>query len=1548
MAKKKENEIVVKKSSVTVDGSNSVKVVDVIKVYGTKNTVKARKGNDQISIFKGSRHIVNGGAGKDTIAINKGNAHTINGDTGNDSITLSVGKKSIIHGNAGNDTITIGKKAGTGNVVYGDDGNDIIRIKGGNSNKIWGGKGNDKITLSAGKKNVIRGGSGNDTITLTGGSSNTIYGDAGKDTFVFGKTAKGVIKDYTTGKDKLQVTGGTLTGAKILGKNLILKAGKSSVTVTNAAGKTISLKDTRGSYTASKTKIKLGKSFSGTMAATKLLSTVTTIDGRAAVKTVNITGNTKDNTIYAGKAGGVYKGGSGNDTLIGGAGNDRLEGGKGNDTLTGGKGRDTFVYSYGNDIITDYNPEEDTLLLSGKKIQSESVDGRDIVLSVGTGTIRLKNAVGKYKLSGGSAEGSTGGNAGGNTGGNTGGSIGGSTGGNTEIDPANPVDDTRTVLDEDFSGKFDASDKESVIEISAEKAIWPVTLIGNVQNNVIIGGKGRDTLDGGAGDDTLYGGEGNDTLTGGAGNDILNGGDGDDTLYGGEGSNTLTGGAGNDTFVYGLGYDTISDYTNNGIETDTLRIEGTAVSDVRQYNDVVRVDTGNGGYVDLAGAGGAPVRIEDNHGIYAVSDLASNPTITLGGDFTGDRFDAGDLSFAKTINAGEMTREITITGNANDNVMYAGQYGGTLYGGDGDDILYGSDWSDYLYGDKGKDEIHGGAGSDELYGGDDDDILYGGEGSDTLTGGEGNDTLNGGEGSDTLAGGAGNDTFVYESGYDTITDYKNNSSETDILRIKGTTVTDIRQVSNGRVLVNTDNGGQVKLDGVAGNPVRIEDGHGIYSVSELSSDKTVTVHSASDEGRFDASDLGFIKVVNAADMEQDITIVGNDKENIIYAGKAGSVLTGGQGNDIFVHSLGHDTITDYTNCGEETDIVRIADAAVSDAKVNGNDVVLTVTNGSVTLNNAADTVIKVEDAIGSYSISGLASAPKIMLGKEYTGNAFDAGNMRFVQTIDASDTTQTVSIIGNAGDNIIYAGKGGATLSGGEGNDRLVVDGKYNDTMAGGIGSDTYVIDKKLTSDTVLSINQGDYRTGDADTLQFEKINKEDVRYSLQGNVLTITHSSGGTIAVNDWDMNPLASIAFADGSVSREEIQNALATHSTQAVTQQNVIKSFMKALDDSTMIVESVESALNTAVRFASNFKYSTWSGMIHDFISDIRSFAANTADEAKSFLNTYCGINLDNEDTGAITGADAGGSVIKTALSIVPENGRMTDAIAPTGKTTIRGLTFEWPSEVAGEKEKAIVKAINTWWAKEGLQLVEESYGLSFNEEETSVSNINVEFYSSESEADGEKDTTLASVYNTYNSKGVTVGLTLKVNMANFANLDINDVNGYAGASSGYLDRVIAHEFTHAVMAANITGFNKLPNCLVEGSAELVHGIDDFRTSTIRNLARSVNSEQLEEALSEMRSNYKYDINYAGGYMLLRYFAKQVADSFNGAVSSNVMLTGSSADALYAFNSDSAATSGALFPVAESDSYTLSETVDPLMNSSVGAAEGFYCKNKNYSVL
>ncbi|MDD6088390.1 MAG: hypothetical protein PUB69_03640, partial [Desulfovibrionaceae bacterium] len=86
----------------------------------------------------------------------------------------------------------------------------------------------------------------------------------------------------------------------------------------------------------------------------------------------------------------------------------------------------------------------------------------------------------------------------------------------------------------------------------------------------------------------------------------------------------------------------------------------------------------------------------------------------------------------------------------------------TITGGADDDIIYAQDGDDTIHGGEGNDVLYGGSGDDILYGEGGDDTLYGGLGSDTLYGGEGNDYLDGGLGSDMLYGEEGNDILVYD------------------------------------------------------------------------------------------------------------------------------------------------------------------------------------------------------------------------------------------------------------------------------------------------------------------------------------------------------------------------------------------------------------------------------------------------------------------------------------------------------------------------------------------------------------------------------------------------------------------------------------------------------------------------------------------------------------------------------------------------------------------------------------------------------------------
>jgi Ca2+-binding RTX toxin-like protein len=76
----------------------------------------------------------------------------------------------------------------------------------------------------------------------------------------------------------------------------------------------------------------------------------------------------------------VLIGGGGRDVLVGGDGDDRLQGGRGKDLLTGGLGKDSFRFEKGStgskkrkrvDVITDFDPQEDTIELDRRLLKGE-------------------------------------------------------------------------------------------------------------------------------------------------------------------------------------------------------------------------------------------------------------------------------------------------------------------------------------------------------------------------------------------------------------------------------------------------------------------------------------------------------------------------------------------------------------------------------------------------------------------------------------------------------------------------------------------------------------------------------------------------------------------------------------------------------------------------------------------------------------------------------------------------------------------------------------------------------------------------------------------------------------------------------------------------------------------------------------------------------------------------------------------------------------------------------------------------------------------------
>ena len=316
-----------------------------------RSTLTGTKAADTLTV-KHTQVTVKAGAGKDRINVNSGSSHKI-------------------YGEASNDTIIIAAKAGSGSKIYGDDA----------SNKLTG---NDMFTISGGKKNYFYGGKGVDTFNVNGGTTNYIYGGAGNDVIVIGKTSTGtaVVKDFSVksgNKDTVKVSGGAVKSIAVSGSNMIVKGGKSaSVTLQNAKAKTFTVTDTLGNYTVagSNIKLKLGKTYKGTLNAASFL---TTVDARSNANTVTINGNAKNNTIYGGAGNNTLNGGAGNDTIIVSAGSKV--------TVNGGSGVDTIRINGGSGHVIQSGSGNDKVYINGGSLKSIANSGGNDYIEIGKNTV---------------------------------------------------------------------------------------------------------------------------------------------------------------------------------------------------------------------------------------------------------------------------------------------------------------------------------------------------------------------------------------------------------------------------------------------------------------------------------------------------------------------------------------------------------------------------------------------------------------------------------------------------------------------------------------------------------------------------------------------------------------------------------------------------------------------------------------------------------------------------------------------------------------------------------------------------------------------------------------------------------------------------------------------------------------------------------------------------------------------------------------------------------------------------------------------------------
>ena len=534
-----------------------------------------------------------------------------------------VGNRSTLHANGGNDRIDL---EGNGLVAYGDGGNDLIATHhGGSYSTLYGGKGNDTLyvdtegvyadgganndifyILNSASEVTCDGGEGDDLFWFIRSSSEiSIEGGNGSNTYRFDPYYLGgpfhndiVITDFTK-DDTIEYFADYGWGGKEMSDgseldyyydsdgNLVLYDANwnfFTITLEGITQKNVG-EIAEAKYVSTKKTATL-KEFLGITPLNPTVSlnsagTAAKITSKYKKDTFNFADyGTKLKTVDASAISqGLYITANGlANKIVGSKGNDIIYGAKGNDTLTGGAGNDIFIYKSGDgkDVITDYAAGDKISLNTA--FSDVTLDGSDVVFTIGKGSLTLQKAKGKTLtlIDSKGKESTT------------------VVGGSTTLTLKNSSDSAVTI-------------GSTIKKVNATSRTKAIKITGNELNNSIGGGTKNDTIYGGAGKDTLKGNSGNDKLYGQAGADKIYGGVGNDSLWGGAGNDSLWGNSGKDVFVYkpGEGTDKIMDYWYD--EGDILKILKTNGKEGGTFKNPVF----DGDTLTLAISGGGSVIFEN-------------------------------------------------------------------------------------------------------------------------------------------------------------------------------------------------------------------------------------------------------------------------------------------------------------------------------------------------------------------------------------------------------------------------------------------------------------------------------------------------------------------------------------------------------------------------------------------------------------------------------------------------------------------------------------------------------------------------------------------------------------------------------------------------------------------------------------------------------------------------------------------------------------------------------------------------------------------------
>ncbi len=354
-------------------------------------------GDDEINLSGGLRLYALGGDGSDSIMLNDGSLSEISGGAGDDRIELhSPGFDNRGFGDRDNDELIASQGIRLG--IFGNDGDDLLRILDGKQSFARGGLGSDTMSIDGGQRNTISGEQGNDHLLVAGGVASIAAGGAGNDLLEATGGNQSLLLGQS-GRDHLRFYGGTSTilsggdGDDILeaigrGVDLYGDDGDDSYRPISVSSEGnletllvrmrelifISFDDfdteSRGSDTLDLSSFSASATVNLGIVGELLDSNVgrqTVIPGQLELILIgafdNIIGTDEDDILIGSSEDNFIDGRGGNDLIYGLDGNDLLIGGEGNDQLFGGLGDDRYVFeavpgqSLGSDIVYELNDE---------------------------------------------------------------------------------------------------------------------------------------------------------------------------------------------------------------------------------------------------------------------------------------------------------------------------------------------------------------------------------------------------------------------------------------------------------------------------------------------------------------------------------------------------------------------------------------------------------------------------------------------------------------------------------------------------------------------------------------------------------------------------------------------------------------------------------------------------------------------------------------------------------------------------------------------------------------------------------------------------------------------------------------------------------------------------------------------------------------------------------------------------------------------------------------------------------------------------------------